>query len=151
MKITQTVLFLILGTAFGLILSRSGAADYNYIQNMFLFKDIQLYGIIGSAVMFLAPGMWLLQKYGKTADGQPITILPKPFNRGNLFGGVLFGIGWSITGMCPGPIMVNIGEGKVYALAALAGGFVGTMLVGYGYDFWQRLLNLPTINIENGA
>jgi uncharacterized membrane protein YedE/YeeE len=53
-------------------------------------------------------------------------------HRGNVAGGVLFGIGWSLAGMCPGPILVNIGEGKVYALAALAGALTGAGAFGAG-------------------
>ena len=124
---------LALGTAFGLVLSRSGAADYNYIQGMFLFERFQLYGIIGTAVALTAPGLWLLKRYGRTLTGQPITIETKPRNNGNVVGGLLFGVGWSIAGMCPGPILVNIGEGKIYALAALAGALSGTALLGWLY------------------
>src|SRR6187551_3284677 len=129
---------LVLGTAFGLVLSRSGAADYNYIQGMFLFQDFQLYGIIGTAVALTAPGLWLLKRRGRTAGGHPIEIELKGLNRGTVVGGVLFGIGWSIAGMCPGPIFVNVGEGKIYALAALAGALVGAGLLGSLYPALQR-------------
>ena len=67
-----TLFYLVLGTVFGLILSRSGAADYDYIQGMFLFEKFQLYGIIGTAVVVVAPGLWLLKRYGRTADGKPL-------------------------------------------------------------------------------
>ena len=66
-------------------------------------------------------------------------------NRGNIAGGVLFGIGWSIAGMCPGPILVNIGEGKVYALAALAGALVGAGALGTMYSRLESVFNLPPI------
>src|SRR6187551_384298 len=122
---------LVLGTAFGLVLSRSGAADYNYIQGMFLFESFQLYGIIGTAVALTAPGLWLLKRRGRTIAGEPIAIESKPRNTGNVIGGLLFGVGWSIAGMCPGPILVNIGEGKIYALAALAGALTGTTVLGW--------------------
>ncbi len=137
---------LILGTAFGFVLSRSGAADYNYIQGMFLFERFQLYGIIGSAVAITAPGLWLLKRRGRTISGQPIAFDTKARNRGNAIGGVLFGVGWSIAGMCPGPILVNIGEGKIYALAALAGALTGTTLLGWIYPRLQGPLRLPAID-----
>lgn len=140
-----TLFYLALGTFFGLVLSRSGAADYNYIQGMFLFKEFQLYGIIGTAVVLTAPGLWLIKRYGKTLDGRPIEIERKPGHRGNIYGGILFGIGWSITGMCPGPILVNIGEGKVYALAALAGALVGAALFGAAYETLQKPFGLPPL------
>ena len=141
----MTLLYLTLGTVFGFTLSRSGAADYNFIQSMFLFTSFQLYGIIGTAIAIVLPGLVLLKKYGKTMTGQPIAIDRKPFNRGNVAGGVLFGIGWSIAGMCPGPIVVNIGEGKIYAIAALAGALTGAALLGALYPRLQKPLHLPKI------
>jgi uncharacterized membrane protein YedE/YeeE len=146
----MAIVYLILGTIFGLILSRSGAADYDYIQGMFLFTRFQLYGIIGTAVVLTAPGLWLLKRRGRTLGGAPLRLERKPFHRGNVVGGVLFGIGWSICGMCPGPILVNIGEGKVYAIAALAGALTGTALFGWSYSSLQRPLKLPPIAAGTG-
>ncbi len=138
------------GAAFGLVLSRSGAADYDYIQKMFLFESFQLYGIIGTAVAITAPGLWLLKRHGRTAFGQPLSVKPKPRHTGNVAGGVLFGVGWSITGMCPGPILVNIGEGKIYALAALTGALAGASLFSLSYATWQRALALPALKVGPG-
>lgn len=146
----MTIVYLALGVLFGLVLSRSGAADYNFIQDMFLFRSFQLYGIIGTAVAVTAAGLWLLKRHGKTLRGDPLVIKPKPSHRGNWVGGVLFGIGWSITGMCPGPIFVNVGEGKVYAIAALAGALVGTYLLGALYPRLRASLNLPPIEEGTG-
>lgn len=139
----MTILYLVLGTIFGFVLSRSGAADYNFIQSMFLFQSVQLYGIIGTAVVLTAPGLWLIQRRGRTALGQPVKVELKQMTRGTVAGSVLFGIGWSITGMCPGPILVNIGEGKIYALAALAGALVGAGLFGTLYARLQGAFRLP--------
>jgi uncharacterized protein len=139
----MTLLYVALGTIFGFVLSRSGAADYQFIQSMFLFTSFQLYGIIGTAVALTLPGLLLLKKYGRTITGKPIAIDRKPFNRGNVVGGVLFGVGWSIAGMCPGPIVVNIGEGKLYAVAALAGALAGAALLGAVYPKLQKPFGLP--------
>jgi uncharacterized membrane protein YedE/YeeE len=146
----MTLLFVVLGTLFGFVLSRSGAADYNFIQAMFLFTSFQLYGIIGTAVVLTAPGLWLIKRYGRTALGKPIAIELKPLHRGNMVGGLLFGIGWSIAGMCPGPILVNIGEGKVYALAALAGALAGAALLGAVYPRLQSPFKLPPVVVGAG-
>ncbi len=143
----MTLVYVLLGTAFGFVLSRSGAADYDYIQGMFLFTQFQLYGIIGTGVVLTAPGLWLIKRHGRTAQGAPIEIELKPRNRGNIAGGVLFGIGWSIAGMCPGPIFVNIGEGKVYALAALAGALVGAGLFGAIYSRLEGIFSLPPLRL----
>jgi uncharacterized membrane protein YedE/YeeE len=146
----MTWFYLVLGTVFGILLSRSGAADYNYVQGMFLFQEFQLYGIIGTAVALTAPGLWLIQRRGRSALGAPIAVELKPLHRGNIVGGLLFGIGWSMTGMCPGPILVNIGEGKLYALAALAGSLVGAGLLGALYPRLQAPLVLPPLAVGPG-
>ena len=136
------LLYAALGTVFGFVLSRSGAADYNFIQSTFLFTSFQLYGIIGTAVTLTLPGLLLLKKHGRTITGKPIAIDLKPLNRGNAIGGLLFGVGWSMAGMCPGPILVNIGEGKLYAIAALAGALTGAALLGVLYPKLQAPLHL---------
>jgi uncharacterized membrane protein YedE/YeeE len=146
----MALLYLVLGTMFGVVLSRSGAADYDYIQAMFLFNSFQLYGIIGTAVVITAPGIWLIKRYGRTALGGRISIELKPRHRGNIVGGALFGIGWSMAGMCPGPIFVNIGEGKVYALAALAGALAGAGLFGAIYTRVQSVFRLPRLVVGTG-
>ena len=129
-------LYFVLGTAFGLTLSRSGAADFEFVRGMFLFTNLQLYGIIGVAVAVTAPGLWWLKRQGHT-------LASKPVHRGNLVGGALFGVGWALTGMCPGPIFVNLGEGKLYALPVLAGALVGTWLYGKTRAKVQGVLGLP--------
>lgn len=142
----MTLLYIALGTVFGFALSRSGAADYDYIQAMFLFENLQLYGIIGTAVVLTAPGLWLIQRRGRTLGGAPIAVDLKGLNRGTVVGGLLFGVGWSIAGMCPGPILVNIGEGKLYALAALAGALTGAGLFGTLYERLRGVFALPPIS-----
>lgn len=146
----MTILYVVLGTLFGFVLSRSGAADYDFIQGMFLFTNIQLYGIIGTAVVLTAPGLWLIQRRGRTLWGQRCLVEKKPIHRGTVIGGLLFGIGWSMAGMCPGPILVNIGEGKLYAIAALAGALTGTGLLGELYPRLQHALKMPALAVGPG-
>jgi uncharacterized protein len=145
MDLVMTMLYLALGTIFGFVLSRSGAADYDYIQGMFLFERFQLYGILATGVLFTAPGLWLIKRRARTIAGKPITIERKALNRGTIAGSLMFGVGWSLTGMCPGPILVNIGEGKVYALAALAGALAGAALFGMVYGTVQKPFGLPPL------
>lgn len=146
----MTIAYIVLGTIFGFILSRSGAADYDVIQGMFLFTNFQLYGVIGVAIAVTAPGIWLLRRRGRTIGGAPLAIELKPMHRGNVAGSVLFGMGWSICGMCPGPILVNIGEGKLYAIAALAGALVGAGAFGTLYARLQDLFALPPLKVGTG-
>ncbi len=142
--------YALFGTAFGFVLSRSGAADYDMIEGMFLFDRFQLYGILAIAVAVTAPGLWWLRRHGRSAFGQPLALRAKPRHPGNVVGGFLFGVGWAITGMCPGPVLVNLGEGKVYALAAVAGVLVGTSLFGVLYARLQRPLGLPALRLGTG-
>lgn len=146
----MTLLYLLLGVAFGFVLSRSGLADYNYIQAMFLFEDFRLYGIIATAVLLSAPGIWFIRRRGRTLFGRRIEIEVKPLHGGNVTGGILFGIGWSLAGMCPGPMLVNIGEGKIYALAALAGALTGAGAFSALYERLQRPFRLPALKVGTG-
>jgi uncharacterized membrane protein YedE/YeeE len=139
-----------LGTLFGWILSRSGAADYDYIQAMFRFESFQLYGIIGTAVLVTAPGLLLLKRRPFTLFGHPLYVKAKPVHPGNVAGGILFGVGWSITGMCPGPILVNVGEGKLYALAALAGALFGAAAFASSYRWLRAPFRLPEVKLGTG-
>ncbi len=138
------------GTAFGFVLSRSGAADYDVVQEMFLFESFQLYGIMAVAVAVTAPGLWWLKRAGRTATGAALTVSPKPRHPGNLLGGAIFGVGWSLTGMCPGPIFVNVGEGKLYALGALAGALAGAALFATLYERLVPALRLPALEVGTG-
>lgn len=146
----MTLTYVVLGAVFGFALSRSGAADYDQIQAMFLFESVQLYGIIGTAVAITAPGLWLIRHRGQTLSGRPIRLEMKPQHRGNVLGGLLFGVGWSIAGMCPGPLLVNIGEGKLYAFGALAGALVGAAALGVSYPALQPRLRLPPLKVGPG-
>ena len=137
------LVYLLFGTAFGFVLSRSGAADYDFIQKMFLFQSFQLYGIMGTAVAVTAPGLWWLKRRGRTASGAALRVSPKPRHPGNLLGGAIFGVGWSMTGMCPGPIFVNLGAGKLAAIGALAGALVGAALLAALYPRLAPRLRLP--------
>ena len=143
----MTALYVAFGAAFGFVLSRSGAADYGLVQGMFLFEQFQLYGIMATAVVLTAPGLWWIRRRGRTALGERLQVELKPMTRGTAVGGLLFGVGWSITGMCPGPILVNIGEGKIYALAALAGALAGAGLFGSLYARLQGVFRLPPVTI----
>jgi hypothetical protein len=137
------LLFLALGTAFGFVLFRCGATDYDTVQRMFLLRDFQLWGVIATAVAITAPGLRLLRRHGRSASGAKLSVKPKPRNPGNWVGGAIFGAGWSITGMCPGPIFVNLGAGKLHALAALAGALVGAALLASLYPRLAPTLRLP--------
>jgi uncharacterized membrane protein YedE/YeeE len=141
----MSLFYLVLGTAFGFVLSRSGAADYDFIQQMLLLRSLRLYGVLGTAVLITALGLWALRRRGRVLSGQPLCIERKGFTKGTVAGAVLFGVGWSIAGMCPGPMFVNIGEGKLYAIASLAGAITGAWIFGAMYESLRKPFGLPPL------
>ena len=132
------ILNLIFGMIFGFILSRVGATDYSKIINMFLLKDLHLMFVIGSAIIVGIIGMQILKRTRlKTITGKEIVMKPKDRHWGNIIGGLIFGVGWAITGSCPGTIITQIGEGKLAALLSFLGIMVGTYLFGVLYPKLQ--------------
>jgi hypothetical protein len=125
---SDALLYLGLGTFFGIVLIKSEVVSWFRIQEMFRFQSFHMYGIIGSAVAVGALSIWALRRLGaRTIRGEPIDVSDKPMNRGvnQVAGGVLFGLGWGLLGACPGPIYALIGAGigpMIVALAAAVGG-----------------------------
>lgn len=121
--------YVLVGMLFGIILIKAEVISWFRIQEMFRFQSFHMYGVIGSAVVVGAISVWIIKKFNiKTIYGEPIVIHTKEFNKGNIFGGLLFGFGWAITGACPGPMYALIGNGAlvmgITLLSALAGTFV---------------------------
>jgi uncharacterized protein len=123
--------YLIAGTVFGIILIKSEALSWFRIQEMFRFQSFHMYGIMGSAVFTGMISVWLLKKYkAKTFSGEEINIQPKEFNKGNIIGGFMFGIGWALTGACPGPLYALIGSGLGIIMVVLLSAILGTYIYG---------------------
>jgi uncharacterized membrane protein YedE/YeeE len=118
--------FLLLGTYFGIVLTKAQVISWYKIRNMFFFREPDLYLIIGSAVLVGALSIRLIRRFHpRTFAGEPLEIPGKPLTRGTWIGGFLFGLGWFITGTCPGPIYAQLGSGEVWALFTLAGALSG--------------------------
>ena len=118
--------YLVLGTLFGIILTKSEVISWFRIQEMFRFQAFHMYGVIGSAILVGLISIQLIKRNRlKSMDGQPIVIADKKFNHGIWIGGFIFGLGWALTGACPGPLFAQLGSGigsaAVLILAALAG------------------------------
>ena len=118
--------YLVLGTLFGIILTKSEVISWFRIQEMFRFQAFHMYGVIGSAIVVGMISIQLIKRNRlKSMDGKPILIADKKFNHGIWIGGVIFGLGWALTGACPGPLFAQLGSGvgsaAVLILAALAG------------------------------
>jgi len=127
--------YLITGVVFGIIFVKAEVISWFRIQEMFRLQSFHMYGIIGSAVLEGIISVWLIKKMNiKTIDGEPITLSPKKFNKGQVYGGVIFGFGWAITGACPGPLFAQIGTGAVAVSVTLLSAIAGTWVYGYFRD-----------------
>lgn len=119
----------LLGGLFGLLLFKGGAASQLKIRAMFHFKEPDLYLIIGSAVLVGVVSLQLLKFVEKRIPPKiPFEYPKKEMSKGVIIGGFCFGMGWYITGACPGPIAVQVGGGAWPALGTLAGAILGTYL-----------------------
>lgn len=130
--------YLFWGLGFGFIISRCGAVRFDYIRDMFLFQSAQLYFVIGGAIAVALPLFAWLQAREK-AKARRGPKLPWPHRRltpGTLPGAAIFGLGWAVTGTCPGPAVVQIGEGHFVALATVAGIFIGNLAYENAHRRW---------------
>jgi uncharacterized membrane protein YedE/YeeE len=125
------VKFLLVGVFFGIVMAKSEAMSWYRIQEMFRFQSFHMYGIIGTAVALGVVGVALIKRFKiKDIQGNPIQFAAKePGWIKALLGGSLFGMGWAITGACPGPIVVNLGYGY-WPFAVV---FVSAVLGTYAY------------------
>jgi hypothetical protein len=127
--------YLAAGILFGIILVKSEVISWFRIQEMFRLQSFHMYGVIGSAVAIGALSVWLIKTFKiKTIYGEPIVFVPKKFNKGQIYGGLIFGFGWAITGACPGPLFALIGSGASVILVTLFSAIAGTWVYGYLRD-----------------
>lgn len=123
--------YLLAGSWFGILLVKSEVISWFRIQEMFHLQSFHMYGVIGSAVVTGIISVWLIKKFNvSTIHGEPIVLLPKQFNRGQVYGGLLFGFGWALTGACPGPLFAQIGSGATVIIVALLSAVAGTWVYG---------------------
>lgn len=124
--------FLILGTVFGIVMAKSEAFSWFRIQEMFRFQSFHMYGIIGTAVTLGVIGVAIIKKFNlRDIKGNPITFFPKEKSIVRyLIGGTIFGLGWALSGACPGPMVVNIGYGYISMIVVFLFAIIGTYLYG---------------------
>jgi uncharacterized membrane protein YedE/YeeE len=121
--------YLAVGFVFGVVFVKAEIISWFRIQEMFRLQSFHMYGVIGTAVIVGAISVFLIKKFKiKTIHGEEITFSDKTFNKGQIYGGLLFGFGWAITGACPGPLFAQLGTGvwviSIVILSALAGTWV---------------------------
>ena len=126
--------YLLLGGAFGAVLMEAEVISWFRIQEMFRFQAFHMYGIIGSAVVVAGIALAALKHLGwRTASGEPLALAPKTLGSGvrYLVGGMIFGVGWALTGACPGPLAALVAGGVPVMIVALASALVGTWVYGF--------------------
>lgn len=123
--------YLIVGILFGIVFVKAEVISWFRIQEMFRLQSFHMYGIIGSAVLVGMLSVWLIKRLNiNTIHGEKITFTDKKFNKGQIYGGLIFGLGWGLTGACPGPLFAQIGMGATVVIVALLSSVGGTWVYG---------------------
>jgi uncharacterized membrane protein YedE/YeeE len=132
---TDNIKYLIVGVLFGIVFVKAEIISWFRIQEMFRLQSFHMYGVIGSAVVVGMISVFLIKKFNiKTLNGETVVFHPKKFQKGQVIGGLIFGLGWAITGACPGPIFAQIGSGYTVVAVTLLSAIAGTWVYGYFRD-----------------
>lgn len=124
--------YLIVGILFGIVFIKAEIFSWYRIQEMFRLQEFHMFGIIGSAIFVGLISIQLIKRFNiKTIDGEKVYIEKKSFNKGQIYGGLIFGLGWALTGSCPGPMYAQIGSGYTVVIVVLLSAIVGTWVYGY--------------------
>lgn len=133
----HNIKYAIVGILFGIVFTKAEVISWFRIQEMFRLQSFHMYGVIGTAVVVGMLSVWLIKRFNiKTIYGEKIEFYPKKFNKGQIIGGLIFGLGWAMTGACPGPLFVQIGSGALVVVVVLLSAIAGTWVYGY---FRERL------------
>jgi uncharacterized protein len=123
--------YLVVGIFFGIVFVKAEIISWFRIQEMFQLQSFFMYGVIGSAVVVGIISVQIIKRFNiKTIQGEKIEIQPKVFSKGQIYGGLLFGFGWAITGACPGPLFAQIGTGVTVIVVTLISAIFGTWVYG---------------------
>ena len=128
----RTIVYLVIGIFFGIIMYKSEASSWFRIYEMFEFGSFHMYGIMGSALALGMIGIQIIKKYKIKAFGnQEMQLKPKEMGVARyILGGIIFGLGWALAGACPGPMYVLAGAGYISILIVIFGALLGTFLYG---------------------
>lgn len=121
----------LLGILFGIVFVKAEIVSWFRIQEMFRLESFHMYGVIGSAVVVGIISVWLIKRFNvRSMEGDKIVTCEKKFSQGQIYGGLIFGLGWGITGACPGPLFAQIGSGALVITITLLSAIVGTWVYG---------------------
>ena len=123
--------YLVVGIVFGVVFVKAEIISWFRIQEMFRLQSFHMYGVIGTAVVVGAISVFLIKKFKvKTIHGEEITFTDKQFNKGQIYGGLIFGLGWAVTGACPGPLFAQLGTGVLAISVVILSSIAGTWVYG---------------------
>ena len=123
--------YLAVGIVFGIVFVKAEIISWFRIQEMFRLQSFHMYGVIGTAVVVGAISVFLIKRFKiKTIHGEEITFTDKKFNKGQIYGGLIFGLGWAITGACPGPLFAQLGTGVLAISVVIVSALAGTWVYG---------------------
>lgn len=130
-SIIDFFIYTIIGTLFGIVLIKTEVVSWYRIQEMFRFQSFHMFGVIGSALAVGILSVYLIKRYRlKSVRGEKIDLPQKPFHWGQVYGGLIFGAGWAITGACPGPFYALIGAGFTIFIVIFLSALLGTWVYG---------------------
>jgi uncharacterized membrane protein YedE/YeeE len=123
--------YMLAGLAFGVLFVKAEVISWFRVQEMFRLQSFHMFGVIGSAVVVGMISVWLIKRFNvKTIGGDKIAFTDKKFNKGQVYGGLLFGLGWGLAGACPGPLFAQIGMGATVVAVPLISAIAGTWVYG---------------------
>lgn len=135
--IASNIKYLVTGVLFGIIFVKTEVISWYRIQEMFRLHSFHMYGVIGTALIVGMISVWVIKRFKiRTIQGEEVVFHKKEFHWGNVIGGILFGLGWAITGACPGPLFAQIGSGFLVISVTLLSALAGTWVYGL---FRERL------------
>lgn len=127
--------YMAVGIFFAVIFIKAEIISWFRVQEMFKLQSFHMYGVIGSAIAVAMVSIIIIKKRRiKTIYGEDVEFQPKTFNKGQIYGGLLFGLGWALTGACPGPLFAQIGSGATVIAVTLLSAIGGTWMYGYLRD-----------------
>lgn len=132
-RTTELLKYVAIGAAFGAVLVKTEVISWYRIQEMFRFQSFHMYGVLGSAIITAMISLEVLRRVGARAlNGEAISIPPKQLGKGYRYwiGGSIFGMGWALTGACPGPIFALLGTGATIFLPVAIAALLGTWTYG---------------------
>ncbi|HEY3500983.1 MAG TPA: DUF6691 family protein [Polyangiaceae bacterium] len=114
-----------LGALFGIALFTSGASDFDAMLRMFHFQEAHLFALAAMTTCVAWLGLRLLLR---SPAGEGVRAMARPIHRGSVAGGVVFGVGWGLSGSCPGTVLAQLGAGHVIALVTAGGVLLGNWI-----------------------